>query len=623
MATGAAALALTSGLTACGGPVGEGPPPQLIVPSAERLAELEQAVTGEVASVNDPTEIGVAGFTDDTLMESFIKECRELQPKGELKAGAGDRAAASSVGRVFRGDTLPKKLPEVPDDGIFRWVEGNPEYLDPNKISESAGNAIASQMFETLLILPPGNTPVVPGAAESYTVSDDGLVYTFTLREGLTWSDGKPLLAEDFRYSWLRGLAPETGSRNAQQLWFIKGAKAYNTSKSKDRDSVAIRTDGKRKLIVTLEARTPFFPDLVTYIAYAPVPRHAIEKHGEKWALPNNIVVNGPFIMTEWKPRDRLMMGTNDKYWDAANIKLKGQLIYSSDDEKRNVLLYDTGQAHWVSPIGADRIREFKNLGRSDLQIDQIMCTYYYVLRTDKPPFNDPRLRRAINIAVDKERLTQHVLASFEPSTTHLVPNMFRNTLGYKGPEGDAFNPQKARQLLAEAGYPDGKGLPKLELVYNTFEVHRLVAEYVQRNLKENLGVELSLINMEWKSLLKKNHSGDFQISRTSWCADYPDPLTFLAVWDSESENNYAAYKNPAYDKVLDRIRSEGDRVERNALMCAAEKAINRDMPIVPFYYYSRANLVHPTVRGFEAQYLDHHNTKWIHFGPPSAGGSE
>jgi len=603
------ALAIPIG---CGGDQGE--VRRLFEPSVERVEELrrqtEPAARDEEPEARSFTGPESLSSADD--IEAFVASCLAERPALDPAAEGGGGDLVGGYGRIYKGDK-PIKLPEMPRDNYFRWVEGNPEFLDPNKISESAGSAIGIQMFETLLVPAPGNAPPLPGQAERFEVSDDGLTYTFHLREGLVWSDGTPITAETFRRSWLRGLDPETASKNAEQLWYIVGAQDYNTGKVADPERVAIEAVDDLTLRVQLVSPAAFFPDLITYIAFAPVPLHAIEAHGAQWVTrPENIVVNGPFKLTEWLPRDRMVMVRNERYWDADNVALDGSIIFSSDSEARNELLYNTGQVHWIKPLGSTRIHDWIRNGRSDLHIDEQMCTYYYALNMRRQPYDDVRVRRAINMAVDKSRLATAVLSAFQKPATGILPDMFRATVGYEPVLGDFFDAHAAQIALAEAGYPGGKGFPRLEIIFNTFEGHRQVAEFARRNLKENLGVETTISNMEWKSLLQKLHSSDFEVSRMAWCADYPDPYTFLSIFHSESQGNYSGYFNPAYDALLDRIKRETDKVGRNALICAAEKALNRDMPIVPLYFYTRAYLLRPEVRGFEPQYQDTHYLKWV-----------
>jgi len=582
-------------------------------PDDKKPANPEDAL--RYASVKGP-----AGYSDKKVVDFFKKECA-----GQQTGEVDEKKAKETGGRVWEGNRVLPDLGKTPQDDIFYWTEGDAEYLDPNLIGESAGNAIAQQMFDTLLIPAPGNTEPLPGMAEKYEVSKDGLTYTFYIRKGAVWSDGKPINANDFKYAWLRGLAPATASKNAQQLWYIKGAKPYNMGKNKDPNSVGITVKDDHTLVVQLEAPAAFFPHLITYVAYAPVPKHAVDKHGKLWTRPENIVVNGPFIMTEWTPRAKLVMKKNPKYWDADKVKLKGTVVLLGDSQEKNLNYYKSGQAHAARAIPPDQTRQMVQQGRKDLKIDQIMCTYYYVTRMDKPPFDDPLVRRAINMAIDRETMTKQILGLFQVPATTLLPDMFAGTLGYSALKGDDYNPAEAKRLIAEAGYPGGRGIPPVELVYNTYEGHRLIAVFVQRNLKENLGIQVSINNMEWKSLLKKQRAGDFQMSRTSWCADYPDPLTFLGVFHSDSENNYSSYKNPAFDGLIDEIKQETDRKKRNTAICAAEKVLNRDVPMLPFYFYTRSYLLRPFVKGYEPQYQDHHLLKhiWIDksYTPEAPGG--
>ncbi|MCB9734384.1 MAG: peptide ABC transporter substrate-binding protein [Deltaproteobacteria bacterium] len=500
----------------------------------------------------------------------------------------------------------------MPADNMFRCAQNNPEFLDPNKVAETAGSFFVGQMFETLLVPAPGNTPVRPGQAERWEVSADGLTYTFHLRPGLVWSDGVPITARTFRDSWLRGLDPKTASRNAEQLWYIKGAKAFNTGTETNPGTVAIRAVDDLTLEVELTSPAAFFPELATYTAYAPVPLHVIEAHGAHWTRPENIVVNGPFILTEFAPRDRATMKKNPRYWDAANVDLDGVIIFSSDSESRNELLYETGQIHWAYPLGPDHVATWLKSGRSDLHVVDNLCTYYYVMNTTRPPFDDKRVRHAFNQAIDKRRLTTSVLSSFQQPAPNLLADSYRGRIGYVPVAGDDFDAVAARAALADAGYPRGAGFPKVELLFNTFELHRQIADFATRSIAENLGVELTSSNMEWKSLLKLVQSGDFSIARTSWCGDYTDPYTFLGVFAAQSKNNYPRYANPVYDGLLDRIRKETDNAERNALICAAEKVLNRDLPIIPLYFYTRAYLLRPEVSGFLPQILDDHYLKWV-----------
>ena len=605
LALGASAVALPAGCSSDAGP-------------AERLVRLSPAaldkVHSEAKALSSVASVvrnrGVEGYAGPPQIERFIEECDELQPVLGKSAEGGE--LSGTYGVVFHGRREAPRY-ATPNPKEFNFTEGDPHYLDPNKIHESAGTTIGMQLFETLYVPAPGNAPPLPGAAESHTVSEDGKTYTFKLRKGLVWSDGTPLTARDFEYSWFRALDPKTESQTVFLHWlFIKGAKAFYEAEVKDRSTVGIRALDDHTLQVELTAPAPFFVDVVTYVAFAPVPKHVIDKHDKHWIEPKNIVVSGAYTMTVWQERDRIVLEKNPSYWDAANVQIEKSTIYMSNNESKNMVLYKTGKVDAARQIGNDKIKKFIEEGREDLWIAEIMCTYYYVIRAPKPPFDSQLLRRAVNMSIDKERMTKHILAAFQQPATSIVPPMFEATLGYVSPYGDEFNPTKARQLLAQAGFPRGYGLGEIEIVYNTYEGHRLIAEFVQRNLQENLGVKVIVNNMEWKSLLDKVKLGDFQIARTSWCADYPDPTTFLEVLRGDGPSNYAKYQNPHDDALLDRVQMEPDARRRNVLMCAAEKALTRDVPLMPFYYYTRGYLLAPYVKGYEPQFLDHHLLKYI-----------
>lgn len=617
-----ASVALASA-SACGGGVpATGPPDGLVVLSPERLTQLKAEATPAPPSTSAEDAGGTGAltppeppddpkaFVSEALADHFLAECRARPAAPPLKADAG--ASSGVDGLIYRGTIAPKDLPPMPADNMFRCAQNNPEFLDPNKVAETAGSFFVTQLFETLLVPAPGNTPVRPGQAERWDVSADGLTYTFHLRPGLVWSDGTPITSRTFRDSWLRGLDPKTASRNAEQLWYIQGAKAFNTGSETNPGTVGVHAVDDLTLEVVLTSPAAFFPELVTYTAYAPVPLHVIEAHGTHWTRPENIVVNGPFTLTEFAPRDRATLRKNPRYWDAAHVDLDGVIVFSSDSESRNELLYSTGQIHWASPLGPDRVAAWLKDGRSDLYVVDNLCTYYYVMNTKRPPFDDKRVRHAFNQAIDKRRLASTVLSSFQQPATNLLADSYRGRIGYVPVPGDPFDAAAARRELADAGYPRGAGFPKVELLFNTFELHRQIANFFARNVAENLGVDLTSSNMEWKSLLKLVQSGDYAIARTSWCADYTDPYTFLGVFASESKNNYSRYDNAVYDGLLDQIRHETDNDERNALICAAEKVLNRDLPIIPLYFYTRAYLLRPEVSGFLPQNTDDHYLKWV-----------
>lgn len=541
----------------------------------------------------------------------------------ENGAGAGGQAPSQGADKggekapAAKADNRPIVSPHTgpPADGTFVWVDGGAEFIDPNKSAESAGGRIVMNLFEGLATYALGDGPPVPGVATHWEVLDGHRKYIFHLRKDAKWSNGRTVTAADFVYSWKRALSPETASKAASNLWYIRGARDFNEGKTTDFSTVGIRAPDPYTLEVDLSGPTPFFIHLVAYGTFAPVPKEAVDAHGKQWTRPENIVTNGPFLLKEWKIRDKVVMEKNPTYWDASSVKLKRAIIVHNESETNALRLYESQKVHWTpGQVPPDKLRTLVKDGRTDVHTDPMLCLNYYWFRMDRKPFNDPNVRRAVNMAIDKERIAKHILGTGQVPATHLVPPTVEPLMGYSPAEGDAFDPDRAKELLAKAGYPNGEGMSGMEIIYNTYELNRIMAESMQRNLSDTLGIKANINNMEWKSLLKKLHSGDFQFGRGGWCADYPDPMTFLDVFDSKNEHNYGGYSNPEYDALLEAIKAEADAEKRRSLIAKAEALLNQDVPIVPIYFYTRSYLLSPYVRGFEPQYQDNHPLKYIHF---------
>lgn len=504
----------------------------------------------------------------------------------------------------------------APTDRSFTFAGGSMEFIDPAKVAETAGHHLMMNVFEGLYVYNRGDGAPVPAMATHHEVSADGRTYTIHLRPGVTWSDGVALTARDFEWSWRRVLEPKLASRSAQLLWFIAGAQAYNEGAVADPTTVGVHALDDRTLQVTLKNPTPFFPQLLCEMPYVPTPRHVIEKWTDQWTETSHIVGNGPFLLAAHQPRKASVLQKNPRYFDAPSVWLDKVTILHTESEQTSFDWYEVGKTQWSGDWGLpiDKIPALRDLGRIDFHVDPKLCSYYFSLRVDRPPLDDVRVRRAVAMAIDKERLALHVLKGGQPVATNAVPDLFGPTSGYHAMEGEGYNPELARQLLADAGHPRGIGLPPIELYYNTGEGHRIIAEFVQRNLQENLGVRVQLANMEWGSLLKTLLAGQFAIGRSSWCADYPDPLTFLEVFQSESKANYSGYKSAEYDSVIDAIKAEPDVHRRNGLLHRAESLLQRDMPMLPMYHYTWSYLLKPYVLGYEKHMQDQHPLKYIRF---------
>jgi len=501
-----------------------------------------------------------------------------------------------------------------PKDGTLGMTVGGFEFLDPNRISETEGMVVATNLFEGL-VSPARHSggPYEMGVAKSWTVSADGRVYTFELRDEARWSNGRTVVADDFVYSWLRKLDPATASDDTDSLRYIEGAGAFADGKEKDRSKVGVKALGPHTLEVTLTCAFPFWPAYLAGGAYMPVPREAIEAADRKWDRPGNIVTNGPYKLTELYERDRLVMEKSELYWDKDNVRIPKIIAYHAETEQVGTSLYESGQVQWsrnnVSPaVVAANVKD----KRADMLIDPWLCVYYYMFRVDKPPFTDVRVRRAFDLAVDKARLVTHVTQGMQIPADGLVPPSFDETQGYPGPEGESFDPQLARTLLAEAGFPGGRGMEPVRLVYNTMETHRLVAEFVGRQLEENLGVKVEVTNMEWKSLLQKTRAGDFQMARLGACGT-DVPLSFLENFQSTSPRNDMGYKSPEFDKRFEAARcGASTREEALASTAKAEEELMAARPVMPIYWYTRSYFRAPVLQGVEVHLEDLHPVKYM-----------
>lgn len=533
--------------------------------------------------------------------------CLLLVAGGLVGCAEAAQPAASAQAQVSSRSSPPAER-------VLRYASSDAAQLDPARVHETAGHGLMLNVFEGLYTYNRGDGPPVPALATSAHLAADKRTWTFGIRKDAVWSDGRPITAEDFVWSWRRVLAPDTASQSAQRLWFIEGAEAYNSGEHDDPERVAVRALGPHTLQVRLRGPTPFFLALLADMPFVPTPRHAIEAHGAAWIRPEHIVSNGPYLLREVQRRSHAVLEKNPRYPDADDVFIERVEVAFTERQQTTWDWYEVGKIAWSgeNSLPSERIATMLRSARSDYVSVPMLCTYYYTMHTAKPPFDDVRVRRAFDLAVDKQRLVLRILRGGQRVATNAVPDMFETTHGYRAPRGPAFNPDEARALLAEAGYPSGIGFPTLELIYNTSEGHRVIAEFVQRSLLENLGVRIKLANMEWKTLLERMRSGAFAIGRSSWCGDYPDPLTFIEVFSASSVSNYGRYTSGAFDGLLGRIRDSDDGPARNALLAEAERRLIADRPVLPIYHYTRTFLLRPWVLGLNPHVLDFHPIKFV-----------
>jgi oligopeptide transport system substrate-binding protein len=507
-------------------------------------------------------------------------------------------------------DTFGPAAPTHERDTVVISNGTEPRSIDPGLASESSGIEVAQNCFEGLTVFD-AKSPLkpAPGMAEKWEVEDGGRRYVFHLRAA-TWSDGSPVTARDFVWSWLRVLAPATASEYAYQLWYLKGAKSYNDGSSTDGALVGVTARDPRTLVVELEQPTPFFLFLTSFATYAPVPRKAVDAHGILWTRPGNIVVNGPYTVTRWRLQDEIVLEKNARYWDAAHVRIAKVVALSNDNDQSVMNLYRTGEVDTTAPNSVPPLSAVPSLRAfRDYSEYPFLASYWYWFNTRRPPFDKRDVRQAFAKAIDKKKLVETVLHRTPVASWSVVPDLFGEATGYHPPLGkdDRYDPAGARALLAKAGYPGGQGFPDVKLMFNPSDQHRLIAEALQAMWKEELGVTVAIPNVEWKVMLSEMQQGDFDLGRSGWQADYPEPSTFLTVFLGGGGQNEAGWSNAEYDRTLAEALREPDPARRNALYAQCERILLDELPVLPIYTYARNDLTAPKLGGLEPNLMGLH----------------
>lgn len=490
------------------------------------------------------------------------------------------------------------------------------ESLDPQFITGSPDNNIACQVYEGLLTRQADWVSVAPGQAESYTVSKDGRVYTFKLRKNLKWSDGSPLTAKDFEYSWLRAIDPKTMASYAYWLTDnIVGADAFNKAPTPENaKKVMAKALDDLTFQVTLIKPLGYFPQIVAETIMWPVKKEVVEKYKDQFTRPENFVGNGPYKLVEWKIKDKIVLEKNPYYWDASQVSLKRVVAYPIEDRQTGVNLFKQGKLDWTGNHGAPNslVPSFKS--DPNFRIFQGFISYFYRVNTKAKPLDDRRVRQALSLAIDRKQLVESVTRGGEIPSDHLIPD---NVGKYKSPStfiGTDYraNVEKAKKLLAEAGYAGGKGMKPIRILYNTDENHKKIALTIQQMWRKELGVESTLINQEWKVYLKNQNAMDFDVSRSGWQGDYPDPINFLELFTASSGNNNTGWTNPQFDQLLSKANAMQDEKKRWGVLAEAEGMFLEDAAIIPLYTYTNFGFLRPEVKGFKMNLVDRPYVRYL-----------
>ena len=444
---------------------------------------------------------------------------------------------------------------------------------------------------------------IVPGAAKSWEISDDGLTWTFKLRDGLKWSNGDPLTANDFEYAWKYALKPETAADYAYQLYYLKGGEAYNSKKGKEED-VGVKATDDLTLEVTLEQPTPYFLDLTSFYTFYPIDKK-VQEENPKWALDAKThVSNGPFKLTEWKHKESLKIEKNENYYDKDKIKLDAVNFALIEDENTAWQMYQSGELDIAYPLPVDVQGQLVNSGDKEFKNGAELAVYYYNFNTKVKPFNNAKVRKALSMAIERQKITENVAQGGQKPAFGVVPPGIPDASGdFQENTGNLFKEDvtEAKKLLKEGLAEEGmKELPEFSILYNTLDSHKKIAEAVQEMWRDNLGVKVTLENAEFQVKLDREKAGDFEISRAGWVGDYVDPMTFM-LWETDGAYNDAGWSNKEYDNLLKEAKSTMDPKERMDALHKAEKVLIEDMPILPVYFYTKPYMVKSNVTGVYA----------------------
>lgn len=510
---------------------------------------------------------------------------------------------------------------------------GEPSSLDPTQATGMPEGRILRAIFEGLCVLDPRTLAPLPGMAESWTISKDELTYTFRIRSGSLWTNGDEVTALDFRDAFLRLLDPREAAEYAYLLFGVRGARAF-ASEVDERglprhgpETVGIHAPDARTLVVELERPVPWFLHLAAYPPLSPhndrAAREMRERFPDRWRTerlrPEHLVTNGPWRVLERRVNDRIRLVRNTGYWDRANVAFETLDVLASEHLTTNLNLYLTGAVGFVNEAPSLAIPRLRD--RADWQPAHYLAACFYRINVTRPPLDDVRVRRALALAIDRQALTERVTRAAEPPLYSLVPPAMRRVSGYEPPdfrgrdgrdeEGFARDVAEARELLARAGFgPEGRAPRRIEIHYSTQSTNRDVAEVIAHDWRAHLGIEVRLVNQERKVALDTQRRLDYDVSRSSWIADYPDPASFLEVFTSASANNRTGWKDALYDGLVEEaLHARG--AERARLYRAAEERLLAELPIIPLFGFTTTSLVDPRLEGFHANPLDVHFPKF------------
>ncbi len=488
--------------------------------------------------------------------------------------------------------------------------------LDPHLVNSVSSFNVIAALFEGLVSEDPHDLHPIPGVAKSWDISSDAKVYTFHLRANARWSNGEPITAADFLGSYQRILTPALASDVAYMLYDVVNAEAFQKARITDFAQVGFRALDPHTLEITLAHPTSYFLSLLNHYSWFPVHIPTIKKYGpvfergSRWTRPGRFVGNGPFALEDWRINDRIRVKKSTTYWDAEHVALQEIFFHTIDSNDVEERAFRSGQLHLTDTIPVNRIDRYRRDHPELLRIDPYLGTYFFRVNVTRPALNNRLVRRALAMAVDRKSIVENIWRGGQLPADSFTPP---NTAGYTCSSAIPYDVEAARRALAEAGFPDGRRLPPIEILFNSSENHKLTAEAIQQMWRKNLNVSVSLVNQEEKVYFDSRRQMNYQIIRSTWIGDYVDPNSFLNIWVTGSGNNQTGWSNAEYDRLIAEAGATTDQTARLAAFQKAEVILLDDAPILPIYFFTHAFLIQPNVKGWFPTILDHHPYKYVH----------
>ncbi|EKO3571015.1 MULTISPECIES: ABC transporter substrate-binding protein [Vibrio] len=515
-----------------------------------------------------------------------------------LLLGAGLTVATASFSALAADVPAGTKLAPVQE--LIRGNGTEVASLDPHKTEGVPESHVIRDLLEGLVNQDAdGNT--IPGVAERWETSDNQ-TYTFYLRKDAKWSNGDPVTAQDFVYSWQRAVDPATASPYS---WYMEYTKMKNAKEiiagEKASTTLGVKALDDHTLVVELDTPLPYFVMMTGHTTMKPVHKGTIEKHGDEWTRAGNYVSNGAYMLDRWVVNERLELKRNPNYWDDSKTVINKVTFLPIENQVAEMNRFLSGEIHITNEVPIEHFRRLQRDHADSVSVVGSLCTYYYGFNNQKPPLDDVRVRKALSFAIDRDVIANAIMGQGEKPAYFLTPEI---TAGFQ-PEMPAYGkmtqPQRlaeAKKLLEEAGYNRSNPL-RFNLLYNTSENHRKVATAIQSMWRSGLGVNVTLENQEWKTYLDSRREGNFDVTRAGWCGDYNEASSFLTLMKSSNSSNDPRYHNEEYDALMVKAMATTSEKERQAIYAQAEKLLARDMPIAPIYQYVKSRLLSPQVGGF------------------------